>query len=101
MGGRTLSYSILMIFHVFFSNVLLLNYLIAILSTTYDNMKQSGVFKYKKNLFKYCERFVVAFEEESYGEIILHPPPLSYLCVGFLPFIGNEQKMKKVSKYFS
>ncbi len=39
MGGRTLSYSILIIFHVFFSNVLLLNYLIAILSTTYDNMK--------------------------------------------------------------
>lgn len=51
MGGRTLSYSILMMFHVFFSNVLLLNYLIAILSTTYDNMKQSGIFKYKKNLY--------------------------------------------------
>lgn len=57
MGGRTLSYSILMIFHVFLSNVLLLNFLIAILSTTYDNMKQSGIFKYKKNLFYYCERF--------------------------------------------
>ena len=51
MGGRTLSYSVLMVFHVYFSNVLLLNYLIAILSTTYENMKQSGIFKYKKNLF--------------------------------------------------
>ena len=51
MGGRSLSYSILMVFHVFFSNVLLLNYLIAILSTTYDNMKKSGIFKYKKNLY--------------------------------------------------
>lgn len=51
MGGRELSYSILLIGHVFFSNILLMNYLIAILSTTYDNMKQTGIFRYKVNLY--------------------------------------------------
>jgi hypothetical protein len=51
MGDRTLSFSILQIIHVFFSGILLLNYLIAILSTTYDNMKESGIFRYKVNLF--------------------------------------------------
>ena len=89
MGGRALSHSILMIFHVFFSNVMLLNYLIAILSTTYENMKQSGIFKYKKNLYYYCERFVIAFTEPAYGELILHPPPLSFFCLILIPIIGN------------
>ncbi len=51
MGERELSHSILIIGHVFFSNILLMNYLIAILSTTYENMKQSGIFRYKVNLY--------------------------------------------------
>ncbi|CDW75745.1 UNKNOWN [Stylonychia lemnae] len=101
LGGRTLSYSVLMIFHVFFSNVLLLNYLIAILSTTYENMKQSGIFKYKKNLYQYCERFITCFEEPAYGELVLHPPPLSYGCIILLPFVRNRRKMLKLSRLFS
>jgi len=36
---REVSQSLLLIVHVFFANILLLNYLIAILSTTYENMK--------------------------------------------------------------
>ena len=51
MGDRYLSHSILLMCHVFFSNILLLNYLIAILSTTYENMKETGIFKYKSNLY--------------------------------------------------
>lgn len=51
MGTRELSHSILIIFHVFFANILLMNYLIAILSTTYENMKETGIFKYKVNLY--------------------------------------------------
>jgi hypothetical protein len=39
MPGREVSYSALMVFHVFFANILLMNYLIAILSTTYEIMK--------------------------------------------------------------
>ena len=39
MDQRILSFSILLIIYVFFGNILLMNYLIAILSTTYENMK--------------------------------------------------------------
>jgi hypothetical protein len=39
MGDRELSFSVLQIVFVFFGNILLMNYLIAILSTTYENMK--------------------------------------------------------------
>ncbi len=51
MGERELSFSVLLIVYVFFGNILLMNYLIAILSTTYENMKQTGIFKYKVNLY--------------------------------------------------
>lgn len=44
---------------------------------------------------------MIAFNEKSYGEIILHPPPLSYLCIILLPFLGNKEKMKRVTKMFS
>lgn len=39
MGDRELSFSVLQVIFVFFGNILLMNYLIAILSTTYENMK--------------------------------------------------------------
>jgi hypothetical protein len=51
MDQRILSFSILLVIYVFFGNILLMNYLIAILSTTYENMKQTGIFKYKVNLY--------------------------------------------------
>lgn len=57
MGDYELTHSILLMSHVFLSNILLLNYLIAILSTTYEKMKQTGIFQYKVNLYLYCERY--------------------------------------------
>ena len=101
MGDRELSFSILQIVFVFFGNILLLNYLIAILSTTYENMKQTGIFKYKVNLYQYCERFMIAFEEKAYGEIVLHPPPLSYISMIMMPFVWSSFLMTHVTKWFS
>ena len=101
MGERELSFSILQIVFVFFGNILLLNYLIAILSTTYENMKQTGIFKYKVNLYQYCERFMIAFEEKAYGEIVLHPPPLSYISMIMMPFVWSSFLMTHVTKWFS
>jgi hypothetical protein len=101
MEGRELSHSILLIGHVFFANILLMNYLIAILSTTYENMKQSGIFRYKVNLYKYCERFMIAFNDREYGEIVLHPPPVSYLSAMMIPFLVSRKAMTFISKGFS
>lgn len=101
MGGRELSHTLLTIFHVFMTNVLLLNYLIAILSTTYDAMKQTGIFKYKVNLFQYCERYMVAFADKDYGEIVLHPPPVSYLAVFLVPFTLHPVASRVAGKIFA
>ena len=82
-------------------NVFLLNYLIAILSTTYETLLTSGIFMYKVNLFQYCERYITAFEDKSYGEIILHPPPISYFSTLMLPFLISKRAMVYISRFFS
>jgi len=33
--------------------------------------------------------------------MVLHPPPLSYACIVFLPFINNRNRITKVSRTFS
>jgi hypothetical protein len=44
---------------------------------------------------------MIAFEEKSYGEIVLHPPPLSYLSMMMVPFLLSSWVMQYVSKGFS
>jgi len=87
MEKKEVVHSILLILHVFLTNVLLLNYLIAILSTTYENMQQSGIFKYKVNLYQYCERYMRAYAEGELGEFVLHPSPMSSFCIIMIPFV--------------
>jgi hypothetical protein len=91
MGDRVISHSLLTVFTVFFANILLMNYLIAILSTTYDKMKESGVFKYKCNLHTYCERYLIAFNEKGLGEFIIHPPPISFTLIIMFPFMLSRR----------
>lgn len=49
----------MLILHVMISNILMLNYLIAILSESYATMLDKGIFLYKVYLYQYCERYMV------------------------------------------
>ena len=69
------------ILYVYMSNVLLLNYLIAIMSTTYAVMMEEGIFMFKVNLYNYCERYLIAFGNESYCELALHTAPINVLAI--------------------
>lgn len=51
MGNNELSFSVIQIIHIFFGNIILMNFLIAILSYTYENTQVISVFKYKVNLY--------------------------------------------------
>lgn len=74
----------------------MLNFMVAILSTTYENMLESGSFKYKCTLFEYCEKYMIAFEEKNIGEIVVHPPPINMLCTLIFPFfLLPETQFKK------
>ncbi len=101
MKGRVISHSVLTIFHVFFTNIILMNYLIAILSSTYSKMRESGIFSFKVNLYQYCERFLIAFKDRDYGELVMHAPPLSFLCGILLPFVWSRSIIAKLSKGLS
>ena len=88
---------------VFMFNVLLLNFLIGIMSTTYEAMLGSGSFMFKVNLYNYCERYLIAYLNEAYGELVLHAAPVSILTTPLmiLSFMLPEKFMISVSKFFS
>jgi hypothetical protein len=44
---------------------------------------------------------MIAFEDECYGEIVLHPPPVSYLSAMMIPFLISSVVMKYLTKGFS
>lgn len=66
-GDRELLHMVAIILHVWVANILLLNYLIAILSESYATMLEKSSFLFKVYLYKYCERYVVGFHNDAYG----------------------------------
>ena len=50
-------HDIVLILHIFIANIFLLNYLIAILSTVYEEMAEMGDFAFKSSKYQYIERF--------------------------------------------
>ena len=103
-----LGHMALLIIHVYMGNIVMLNYLIAILSKSYVDMLEAGTFLYKVNLYMYCERYIVAMENPAYAELVKHPAPI---CLLNLPLAlmslvprdkgGNiEATLLLVSEYF-
>lgn len=56
--------NILYVIHVIIGNVYLTNYLIALVSTVYENLIPKGDFAYKSNKYMYIERFYIPMEDE-------------------------------------
>jgi hypothetical protein len=44
---------------------------------------------------------MIAFSDPSYGEMVLHPPPLSYLTVLMVFFLPFKNLMIHISRFFS
>ena len=101
VGSLEFIYTMVMIFHLFVINVLLLNFMVAILSNTYCEMLESGSFLYKCSLFQYCEKYMIAFEDERIGELMVHSPPLNVFSLLMLPTLAVPGLTEKVTKRFS
>ena len=94
--------SIILIFHVFVSNIFLLNYLIAILSTVFETAEALGSFAYQSNRYQYIERYQIAMQDEwGYEELVVHPPPINYLTGLLLLSVFNDNLMLRSSSFFS
>lgn len=74
-----LEHMVLIIIHIFAGNIVLFNYLIAILSSTYGELLESGQFQFKVKLYRYCERYITAHQYEAYRELVLYPAPICVL----------------------
>lgn len=96
------NHTVFTIVHVFFANVFLLNYLVAILGSVYEDQMEVGDFAFKCNKYWYIERYLVAFQEEwGYTELIVHAPPLNLLEVLILPSVFKQDMMLRTSRAFS
>ena len=100
-GNQEMIFTGLTLIHIFIVNILLLNFMIAILSNTYGEMLESGNFLYKCSLYEYCERYVIGFKDKSYGQLVLHPPPINVFCIFLLPFTVSKERMLVITEYFS
>lgn len=58
-------------------------------------------FIYKVYFYQYLERYLIAFEDENYGEIVVHNAPFNLLVLLIIPFTPFPSIMKKVSDVFS
>ena len=78
----SLSFTVLMIFDVFMSNIFLLNYLVAILATVYTIMTEYGEFEFRCNKYQYIEKYSTPMlDKDGYKELVIHPPPLNFFTM--------------------
>ena len=74
--------------HVALANIFLFNFLVAILSTIYDIMKEGGEFAYKSSKYNFIEKYSIALRNEwGYAELVLHPPPFNFFTIILIPFL--------------
>ena len=101
MGSREQSYSILLVIHLFFSCILLLNYLIAILATVYEIMKDYGDFNFRSSVFQYTEKYTIPLKDKKYTELAYNPAPLPIFTMFLVPFLPCPKLFKQLSWCFS
>lgn len=106
-GGLEKEYlhMIMLILHIGMANILMLNYLIAILSDAYSRMLDRGKFLFKVYLYQYCERYMVGLKNKEFGQLVLHPAPicaLNFPLVLFVIIPGIPDKAKQLcGEYFA
>ena len=97
--GREQDYHIILsIFHLFVAKVLLINYIIALLMTVYNSMREKGDFAYKSNRYEYIERYQIALRDGwGYSELVTTPAPLSISLVPILLWVFDKPMFKKAA----
>ena len=92
------THTVITIFHLLMSKILLTNFIIAMLMTVYNSMNQKGDFTYKSNRYEYIERYQIALRDGwGYSELVTIPAPLNVTMVVTLPWILNKPMFKKAA----
>ena len=102
MGNYNTSFSVLVIVHIIISNMFLLNFLVAILTTVFDIMNRNGDFYAIEYQYRFILKYMKALEENSgYEKLILYPPPLNFFLIPLMIVSPSRHLTKKVSVFIS
>ena len=102
MGNFNTSHSVLVIIHVVISNMFLLNFLVAILTTVYEIMHRNGDFYAIEYQYLFITKYMKAMEEDNgYDKLILYPPPLNFFLIPLIVVTPSRRLTKKVSRFIS
>lgn len=97
-GREEDQYIVFTTFHLLMSKVLLINYVIALLMTVYNSMREKGDFAYKSNRYEYIERYQIALRDGwGFSELVTIPAPLSISLVLILPWVFNKPAFKNAA----
>jgi hypothetical protein len=100
--GFVVSGSILIMIHKLISSIFLMNFLIAILSDTYEFMLEAGEFEFKRCKYEFIEKYSIALRDEwGYSELVIHPPPLNFLTFFMIPGTIKGSIMLSTAKFFA
>ncbi|CDW85372.1 UNKNOWN [Stylonychia lemnae] len=100
MGNYNTSHSILVIIHIVFSYIFLMNFLIAILSQVYESMIKNGDFYAIQYSYIFVTKYIKAIgESNGYEKLILFPPPLNFFLIPLILVSPSQSCAKMVSKY--
>lgn len=81
--------------------VVLLNFLVAILEGTYKKMQEQGNFSFQCNQYQFIERYSIAFKDDwGYSELVLHPAPLNLFTLILVPAVFKKTAMKAFANGF-
>ena len=86
-----------MVVHLLISAAILLGFLCSLISILRDFRDRNA----NSRLYNFCEKYLIAFDNPSYGELVVHPPPVCLLCLILLPYAGAPIPLRQVSKCFS
>ena len=101
MANYNTSHSILTIVHVIISNIFLMNYLVAILTTVYEIMIKNGDFYSIEYQYIFITKYLKALEENNgYEAFIIYPPPLNFFVAPLVLVSPSKETLKKFSRYF-
>lgn len=79
------------------SVIFMVNYLIAIITTVYEDMRFHGNFLYKANKYAYIEKYQIAQSPRNEGcglvEYVINPAPVNLLTLFLLPFTLTENRV--------
>ena len=99
LGSRELSFSILIHIHIFIAGVLLMNFLIAIITTVFEDIRQTGDFSYQSNVYQYSDKYIQPILDRNFTELACHPAPMSLIGYGLIPFICSPTTARKVGQW--